>query len=737
MDNRPLMGPMGQAYLKSDEYGRIGTPHYMAPEVVSSQLYGKPVDVWAAGILLHVLLVGYLPFTGTRERLFEAICRGRLRFDAPLWDDVSDAAKDLVQRMLTVDHTQRINIQEVLNHRWIRDRDKQNRIHLAGTVDELKKFNSRRRLRAATLAAAAADDEEDEEQTARRQVMLEEANAAAVNLVVESLDDVSVLQDGPLFMDPDLFHSVLDDLQLRALLEVYDRIACTVVVTSGRAPAAEGRQRSRQALEAAARLRHAGAAPAAAAPATAAAIHELRRVLALPHIKALLQAHDVVAREVYGEESLRASPPPVNGRTTAPPPEDEEDTEPEFENVTRVRLVQFQKNTDEPMGITLKLADDGRCIVARIMHGGMIHRQATLHVGDEIREINGTPVANQSVAQLQRMLREARGSVTFKIVPSYRSAPPPCEIFVRAQFDYDPLEDELIPCAQAGIAFNTGDILQIISKDDSHWWQARKDASGGSAGLIPSPELQEWRAACAAAERSNTDQVNCSIFGRKKKQSKDKYLAKHNAVFDQLDVVTYEEVVKLPSFQRKTIVLLGAHGVGRRHIKNTLIARHPDQYAYPIPHTTRPPRTDEENGRHYYFVSHEEMMTDIAANEYLEYGTHEDAMYGTKLETIRRIHSERRIAILDVEPQALKILRTSEFAPYVVFIAAPPLNNVADYDGSLEVLVRESEQLRRTYGHYFDLTIVNNDIDDTLAQLEAALARLRSTPQWVPVSWVY
>ncbi|XP_045767655.1 peripheral plasma membrane protein CASK isoform X3 [Maniola jurtina] len=733
----------------------------MAPEVVSSQLYGKPVDVWAAGILLHVLLVGYLPFTGTRERLFEAICRGRLRFDAPLWDDISDAAKDLVQRMLTVDHTQRINIQEVLNHRWIRDRDKQNRVHLAGTVEELKKFNSRRRLRAATLAAASIDDEEEDEQPARRLVMMEEANAAAVNLIVESLDDVAVLQDGPGFMDPDLFHSVLDDLQLRSLLEVYDRIACTVVVTSGRAPAAEGRSRARAALEAAARLRS-GSAPGAAAPATATAIHDLRRVLAVPHVKALLQAHDVVAREVYGEESLRASPPPVNGRAQ-PAPDDEDDTEPEFENVTRVRLVQFQKNTDEPMGITLKLADDGRCIVARIMHGGMIHRQATLHVGDEIKEINGTPVANQSVAQLQRMLREARGSVTFKIVPSYRSAPPPCElfrikpspvlIFVRAQFDYDPLEDELIPCAQAGIAFNTGDILQIISKDDAHWWQARKDASGGSAGLIPSPELQEWRAACVAAEKSNTDQVgaegcvshtdgcentvNCSIFGRKKKQAKDKYLAKHNAVFDQLDVVTYEEVVKLPSFQRKTIVLLGAHGVGRRHIKNTLIARHPDQYAYPIPHTTRPARADEENGRHYYFVTHDEMMADIAANEYLEYGTHEDAMYGTKLETIRRIHSERRIAILDVEPQALKILRTAEFAPYVVFVAAPSLNNVADYDGSLEVLARESELLRRTYGHYFDMSIVNNDIDDTLAQLEAALARMRSTPQWVPVSWVY
>nr|CAD7415165.1 unnamed protein product [Timema poppensis] len=81
-------------------------------------------------------------------------------------------------------------------------------------------------------------------------------------------------------------------------------------------------------------------------------------------------------------------------------------------------------------GITLKMNEEGKCIVARIMHGGMIHRQATLHVGDEIREINGVPVANQSVNALQKILREARGSVTFKIVPSYRSAPPPCEVQV-------------------------------------------------------------------------------------------------------------------------------------------------------------------------------------------------------------------------------------------------------------------------------------------------------------------
>ena len=82
---------------------------------------------------------------------------------------------------------------------------------------------------------------------------------------------------------------------------------------------------------------------------------------------------------------------------------------------------------------------------------------------------------------------------------------------MRAQFDYDPLEDELIPCAQAGIAFKTGDILQIISKDDHYWWQARKDNAAGSAGLIPSQELQEWRITCMASEKNKQEQGGSAV----------------------------------------------------------------------------------------------------------------------------------------------------------------------------------------------------------------------------------
>ncbi|XP_024084789.1 peripheral plasma membrane protein CASK isoform X2 [Cimex lectularius] len=719
----------------AENNGRIGTPQFMAPEVVDRQQYGKPGDIWSAGVLLHILLSGTLPFIGTRHRLYHSICLGKLHLDSPLWDCISESAKDLVKRMLHVDPHQRITIQEVLNHKWLRDRDKAvSKIHLLDTVEEMKKLNARRRLKGAVMAAVASPkwslDPTDPDHFS--DYGDDDVTSAAVSMVLDSLDDIHCLQEPPLD-DRDFLQSVLDDRQLHALLELYDRIS-SKVVSPTRAPPSDAVIKWRDVVDT---LRdHESVANDMDLDLVRTA-EELKHLLQKPHFKALLQSHDVVAHEIYGEDAIRVTPAPLpylNG--------DDDDLEApngdlELEHVTRVRLVQFQKNTDEPMGITLKMNEDGKCIVARIMHGGMIHRQATLHVGDEIREINGIPVVNQSVSALQKILREARGSVTFKIVPSYRSAPPPCEIFVRAQFDYDPLEDDLIPCAQAGIAFKTGDILQIISKDDHNWWQARKDNAGGSAGLIPSPELQEWRTACTALEKNKHEQVNCSIFGRKKKQYKDKYLAKHNAVFDQLDLVTYEEVVKLPSFLRKTLVLLGAHGVGRRHIKNTLIARHPDKYAYPIPHTTRPPRNDEENGRTYYFVSNDEMMTDIAANEYLEYGSHEDAMYGTKLETIRKIHGEGSVAILDVEPQALKMLRTAEFAPYVVFIAAPHLNTLADFDGSLERLAKESELLRQAYGHFFDLTIVNNDIDETIATLEKALDKVHSTPQWIPVSWVY
>ncbi|KAM9482584.1 calcium/calmodulin-dependent serine protein kinase b isoform 3-T3 [Clarias gariepinus] len=775
--------------------GRVGTPHFMAPEVVKREPYGKPVDVWGCGVILFILLSGCLPFYGTKERLFEGIIKGKYKMNPRQWSHISESAKDLVRRMLMLDPAERITVYEALNHPWLKERDRYAyKIHLPETVEQLRKFNARRKLKGAVLAAVSSHkfnsfygDPPEE----LHDFTEDPTSSGAVSQVLDSLEEIHALTDCS-EKDLDFLHSVFQDQHLHTLLDLYDKIN-TRSSPQIRNPPSDAIQRAKEVLE-----------TISCYPENMEA-KELRRILTQPHFMALLQTHDVVAHEVYSDEALRVTPPPTSPYLNGDSPESV-NGDMDLENVTRVRLVQFQKNTDEPMGITLKMNDLNHCIVARIMHGGMIHRQGTLHVGDEIREINGISVANQTVEQLQKMLREMRGSITFKIVPSYRSQSLSCDkdspdltrhspanghasvtssildlpatiqpkgrqisrpaikdkmsmkwllsvsvanihqsdstrhkIFVRAQFEYDPAKDDLIPCKEAGIRFRVGDIIQIISKDDHNWWQGKlENMKNGTAGLIPSPELQEWRVACLAMEKTKQEQqASCTWFGKKKKQYKDKYLAKHNAVFDQLDLVTYEEVVKLPAFKRKTLVLLGAHGVGRRHIKNTLIAKHPNRFAYPIPHTTRPPKKDEENGKNYYFVSHDQMMQDISNNEYLEYGSHEDAMYGTRLETIRKIHEQGMISILDVEPQALKVLRTAEFAPYVVFIAAPTVTPGMNEDESLQRLQKESEALQKSYAHYFDMTIINNEIDETIQLLEEAIDVVSTTAQWVPVSWVY
>ncbi|XP_028324591.1 peripheral plasma membrane protein CASK isoform X7 [Gouania willdenowi] len=757
--------------------GRVGTPHFMAPEVVKREPYGKPVDVWGCGVILFILLSGCLPFYGTKERLFEAIIKGKYKCSSVFpqmnprqWAHISESAKDLVRRMLMLDPAERITVYEALNHPWLKERDRYAyKIHLPETVEQLRKFNARRKLKGAVLAAVSShkfnsyygdppEEMHDFSDDPTSSGLLA-AETGAVSQVLDSLEEIHALTDCS-EKDMDFLHSVFQDQHLHTLLDLYDKIN-TRSSPQIRNPPSDGVQRAKEVLE-----------TISCYPENM-EVKELRRILTQPHFMALLQTHDVVAHEVYSDEALRVTPPPTSPYLNGDSP-DSTNGDMDLENVTRVRLVQFQKNTDEPMGITLKMNELNHCIVARIMHGGMIHRQGTLHVGDEIREINGISVANQTVEQLQKMLREMRGSITFKIVPSYRSQSMSCDkespdlsrqspanghasvtssildlpstiqpkgrlIYVRAQFEYDPAKDDLIPCKEAGIRFRVGDIIQIISKDDHNWWQGKlENTKNATAGLIPSPELQEWRVACIAMEKTKQEQqASCTWFGKKKKQYKDKYLAKHNAVFDQLDLVTYEEVVKIPSFKRKTLVLLGAHGVGRRHIKNTLITKHPERFAYPIPHTTRPPKKDEENGKNYYFVSHDQMMQDISNNDYLEYGSHEDAMYGTRLETIRQIHGQGMIAILDVEPQALKILRTAEFAPYVVFIAAPTITPSMTEDDSLQRLQKESEMLQTTYAHYFDQTIINNEIDDTIRLLEEAVDLVSTTTQWVPVSWVY
>ncbi|WVZ73205.1 hypothetical protein U9M48_021546 [Paspalum notatum var. saurae] len=100
--------------------GLVGTPYYVAPEVVAGREYTEKVDVWSAGVVLYLMLSGTVPFYGaTAAETFEAVLRGNLRFPPRAFSAVSPGAKDLLRRMLCRDPSRRFSADQVLRHPWI------------------------------------------------------------------------------------------------------------------------------------------------------------------------------------------------------------------------------------------------------------------------------------------------------------------------------------------------------------------------------------------------------------------------------------------------------------------------------------------------------------------------------------------------------------------------------------------------------------------------------------------
>lgn len=134
--------------------GRIGTPHFMAPEVIQRQHYGKPVDAWGCGVMLFILLSGSLPFYGTKDHLFQRIIQGNYHMKPKVWQYISEEAKDLVHRLLELDPNHRMTVDEALNHPWIKERGKAPRLHLPETVEEMKKIQWKKKIKGSCFGSS-------------------------------------------------------------------------------------------------------------------------------------------------------------------------------------------------------------------------------------------------------------------------------------------------------------------------------------------------------------------------------------------------------------------------------------------------------------------------------------------------------------------------------------------------------------------------------------------------------
>ncbi|XP_050077390.1 MAGUK p55 subfamily member 7 isoform X5 [Anopheles maculipalpis] len=450
---------------------------------------------------------------------------------------------------------------------------------------------------------------------------------------------------------------------------------------------------------------------------------EVFHLLQTPHLQSILFAHDAIAQKDFYPH-LPDIPVEVD--------EDEE----------TIKIVQLVKS-NEPLGATIKTDEEtGKIIIARIMHGGAADRSGLIHVGDEVIEVNNINVEGKTPSDVLSILQNSEGTITFKLVPSDGKLDQrESKVRVRAYFDYEPENDPYIPCKEAGLGFQRGDILHIVSQDDSYWWQARKEGEKTTrAGLIPSRALQERRILHERTQKETN--------GDAKTENDD---------FDREMIATYEEVAKLyprPGVFRP-IILIGAPGVGRNELKRRLVARDPEKYKSPVPYTTRPMRPGEVAGREYLFVTREKMEADIAACKFIEHGEYKGHLYGTAAESVKSIVNAGCVCVLGPHYQALKSLRTAQLKPYIVHIRPPTYeelkksrtkararstfdeNNSRGFtDEEFMEMIKSDERINFLYGHFCDDEIVNDDLTEAFEKLVNLANKCESEPLWAPASWV-
>uniref|UniRef100_A0A8C2DI82 Membrane protein, palmitoylated 7a (MAGUK p55 subfamily member 7) n=1 Tax=Cyprinus carpio TaxID=7962 RepID=A0A8C2DI82_CYPCA len=484
-------------------------------------------------------------------------------------------------------------------------------------------------------------------------------------------------------------------------------------------------------------------------------IRELVKLLSNPHIKSLLSVHDTVARKSYDPEL-----PPL--------PDDIDDEE------DSVKIIRLVKNK-EPLGATIKKDEhSGAIIVARIMRGGAADRSGLIHVGDELKEVNGITVDDKKPEEIIRILSQSQGAITFKVVPGIKEEAQSKEpkMFVKVLFDYNPAEDKAIPCKEAGLAFKKGDILQVMSQDDATWWQAKLEGDGNlRAGLIPSKPFQERRLAAwrpmtvttlqrTPSKRFSGLRRSFRLSRRDKKTNKSMYECKRSEQYDTADVPTYEEVTayhRKHGDRHRLVVLVGPTGVGLNELKRKLLISDPQHFSVTIPHTSRSKRHQESDGVEYYFISKHLFDADIQNNKFIEHGEYKGNYYGTSFDSVRSVLSKNKVCLLDVQPHTLKHLRTAEFKPYVVFVKPPSIERLRetrkntkvisgkdDKDSSkpfseedFQEMISTAQMMENQYGHLFDKVIVNDDLTIAFNELKQALRKVETEAHWVPISWTH
>ncbi|XP_062527402.1 disks large 1 tumor suppressor protein isoform X22 [Bombyx mori] len=438
-----------------------------------------------------------------------------------------------------------------------------------------------------------------------------------------------------------------------------------------------------------------------------------------------------------------------------------------------VRVVELEKGPSG-LGFNIVGGEDGHGIyVSFLLAGGPAERSGALRRGDRLLAVNDLDISHATHEQAAKALKSTGQIVKLTVV--YRPqeynkfearinelkqhhtllrTSQKRSLYVRALFDYDPIRDDGLP--SRGLPFRYGDILHVTNASDDEWWQARlgqDKVDTDAIGIIPSK--RRWERKQRARDRQVKFQgqgtpvsTSQSTLERKKKtlsfsrkfpfmKSREDGKSEDGSDQERQDetVLSYETVQQLTIAYTRPVIILGPL---KDRINDDLISEFPDKFGSCVPHTTRPRRDYEVDGRDYHFVaSREQMERDIQNHLFIEAGQYNDNLYGTSVASVREVAEKGKHCILDVSGNAIKRLQVAQLFPIAIFIKPKSVESIMEMNKRMT-----EEQAKKTYeralkmeqefAEYFTAVVTGDTPEEIYSKVKAVIAAESGPSVWVP-----
>ncbi|XP_038202063.1 disks large homolog 1 isoform X2 [Arvicola amphibius] len=446
------------------------------------------------------------------------------------------------------------------------------------------------------------------------------------------------------------------------------------------------------------------------------------------------------------------------------------------------------------LGFNIVGGEDGEGIfISFILAGGPADLSGELRKGDRIISVNSVDLRAASHEQAAAALKNAGQAVT--IVAQYRPeeysrfeakihdlreqlmsssissgsgslrTSQKRSLYVRALFDYDKTKDSGLP--SQGLNFKFGDILHVINASDDEWWQARQvtpDGESDEVGVIPSKRRVEkkerarlktvkFNSKTRGDKGSFNDKRKKNLFSRKfpfyknKDQSEQETSdADQHVTSNASDsessyrgqeeyVLSYEPVNQQEVNYTRPVIILGPM---KDRVNDDLISEFPDKFGSCVPHTTRPKRDYEVDGRDYHFVtSREQMEKDIQEHKFIEAGQYNNHLYGTSVQSVRAVAEKGKHCILDVSGNAIKRLQMAQLYPISIFIKPKSMENIMEMNKRLtEEQARKTFEramkLEQEFTEHFTAIVQGDTLEDIYNQVKQVIEEQSGPYIWVP-----